>query len=821
MSVSRCSGRVDRYEMCTVFCSGTQLWNQWCEVQQQVQGQQCWRDGGYPLGAIDHREMLDFADKFGHILRGSPYMDIGLSLTQSRNHGPMVPSHDKRNTLVTKETMTDINGIVHIAIDEKFWTKLVKVSPAKVLHSPAKPAMGMVPSHGKSALGIVPSSPDRSASPDLVILPDRLILGCKRHLPSKVISLGCDYAVLRLHPKHNVLKRSKSEACLCDVKSTLTDDLNQLESAKSMSTVGCCSTQGPISMTEHDTHDGPNQSVTPEQATHEEYADNVCAQITDFKEYAGTGEDGEVTNTSSKQIKALNVDVKHLAAALTSLYKKYIWSIPTVELLKIATGGTSDSCRQVHKLECFAKTIRNKISSEVIRRKASEDRTKVLGHFIHVSEMCLKSGDLNSCITVLQGLQHPAVARLATSWQLLAQTSPELYRTFSELVNASDDHVAMLRLCQRSDTCAIPWIPHFLAEMLFAHRNQTFNKGHFRRFIGNHDSLNSSIMTPRSPITLKRRPTICRDKPSLNVDYIDADSDSSSDSDSDDCGLDDDVFDDFIGSIPCQNDKENDEVKSLSDDSSTLDKLFRYFSRSAKQEKKSDDEATDNKLPNGIDSNPTKKPSADDDLTSTKEQPESIVQPVVGSQNESFRRKSLQIQKDNRTPETEEATDLRARFNMYAKKHNLPKCNQNDELKSMMNHAMQDMKEKLQLSIEQSIEDKRRATELATLKTPATNSKRPQLNKSRHRRIKRKVIKTVSMNSKELDFVSEAVDYLTQIQIMSGLIQSKCDVNAKLFFQSRDGLTDNELVQKSFKVEPNVKPKKKRKLSFKSLKRKK
>ncbi|CAG9862694.1 unnamed protein product [Phyllotreta striolata] len=130
---------------------------------------------------------------------------------------------------------------------------------------------------------------------------------------------------------------------------------------------------------------------------------------------------------------AWEFDSLTLAQQLTMIDKQLFLKIPAVELDVLIWQNSSNGAPNIASVLAFSRRISNLFAHEIVKNDCVKARARLIARFINVADKCHKFSNFQSCKSVLNGLQSPAVYRLRATWAYLRKHHASKYRNFAFL----------------------------------------------------------------------------------------------------------------------------------------------------------------------------------------------------------------------------------------------------------------------------------------------------------------------------------------------------------------------------------------------------
>lgn len=134
-----------------------------------------------------------------------------------------------------------------------------------------------------------------------------------------------------------------------------------------------------------------------------------------------------------KNMCAWEFDSITLAQQLTMIDKQLFLKIPQMELEILLWQQSSKSAPNISSILAFSKRITNLVAHEILKNDCVKARARLIARFINVADKCHKISNFQSCKSVLNGLQSPAIFRLRSTWSYLRKKHSSKYRNFEFL----------------------------------------------------------------------------------------------------------------------------------------------------------------------------------------------------------------------------------------------------------------------------------------------------------------------------------------------------------------------------------------------------
>lgn len=135
-------------------------------------------------------------------------------------------------------------------------------------------------------------------------------------------------------------------------------------------------------------------------------------------------------------------DIDAVASQLTLLEASLLSVIPVQELVLLANEKTTANTPGIRHSLAFSHRVSGLVSTEIVSTRESVPiRAKVLAKFILVAHACSKLHNYQSTLSILDGLQSPAVQRLTQTWSYVKKYHARKYRLYSRMITNLHDPV--------------------------------------------------------------------------------------------------------------------------------------------------------------------------------------------------------------------------------------------------------------------------------------------------------------------------------------------------------------------------------------------
>ncbi|XP_036146793.1 uncharacterized protein LOC105828586 [Monomorium pharaonis] len=165
-----------------------------------------------------------------------------------------------------------------------------------------------------------------------------------------------------------------------------------------------------------------------------------------------------------------DVDSTTLAMQLTSIDRDLFVRIPATEIETLVHQRSSRNAPNLGAWIAFSHRIACLTVSEILAIKQLGMRARIMARFINAADKCHALGNLQSCRSILAGLQAPPIYRLRRSWSYLRIHHASRYAAMERLSKIyKSPRCSKYRkawvAAKRNPPC-MPYVGHFLVKVL-------------------------------------------------------------------------------------------------------------------------------------------------------------------------------------------------------------------------------------------------------------------------------------------------------------------------------------------------------------------
>ncbi|XP_011880382.1 PREDICTED: uncharacterized protein LOC105568916 [Vollenhovia emeryi] len=170
------------------------------------------------------------------------------------------------------------------------------------------------------------------------------------------------------------------------------------------------------------------------------------------------------------RITVWDLDSTTLAVQLTSIDRDLFVRVPATEIEALVYQRSSRNAPNLGAWIAFSHRIACLTVSEILAIKQLDMRTRIMARFINAADKCLTLGNLQSCRSILAGLQAPPIYRLRRSWSYLRTHHASRYAAMERLSKIyksprCSKYQRAWTAAKRNPPC-MPYVGHFLIKVL-------------------------------------------------------------------------------------------------------------------------------------------------------------------------------------------------------------------------------------------------------------------------------------------------------------------------------------------------------------------